>query len=264
MLLTEFDPNKTAVINPTDVRNRIENFPETLVSIFSHILFDKLITVLGGKAIAEYSDVDGIWPVYEAEYKGIRFAFAKARLGASSCAGCFEEMIAFGAKRIILLGNCGVLDKNIEDCGIIIPTKAIRDEGASYHYAPASDFIDVNLKHRELFKNMLDELGYSYVEGITWTTDGFYRETPAKVKNRKDMGAICVEMECSAMQAMCNFREVEFFQFLYAGDNLDHPKWDPRSLSGHSKLSEKEKIAMLAVEFAYRIEMEESKNAALV
>ena len=59
------------------------------------------------------------------------------------------------------------------------------------------------------------------------------------------------------MQAMCNFRGVEFLQFLYAGDNLDNTKWDPRSLSGLSRLDEKEKIALLGFELACRIEAEE-------
>ena len=67
------------------------------------------------------------------------------------------------------------------------------------------------------------------------------------------MGAISVEMECAAMQAMCDFRGVEFFQFLYAGDNLDHSEWDPRSLSAHSRLEDKEKIALLAFELACMI-----------
>ena len=89
---------------------------------------------------------------------------------------------------------------------------------------------------------MLSEFGYSYVEEITWTTDAFYRETQDKINKRKNMGAICVEMECAAMQVLCNFRGIDFFQYLYAGDNLDHPKWDPRSISGNSKLNEKEKI----------------------
>ena len=43
--------------------------------------------------------------------------------------GEYEELIAYGSKRLILLGNSGVLDSSIEDCGIIIPTAAIRDEG---------------------------------------------------------------------------------------------------------------------------------------
>ena len=109
--------------------------------------------------------------------------------------------MAMGSKRIILLGNCGVLDKSIEDCGIIIPTSALRDEGTSYHYAKASDTIEVNKKYKEEFKEVLKEFGYPYVEGRTWTTDAPYRETKDKVALRKKQGAICVEMECSAMQA---------------------------------------------------------------
>lgn len=263
MLLEEFDPCKTAIINPDQVMaDRIDKltkkFPDTIVSVFSKELFDSMREVLGGNVIAgellaETSDVDGLWPVYEVEYKGKRFAFCKARLGAPACVGVFEDVLAFGGKRIILLGNCGVLKKEIEDCGIIIPTKAIRDEGTSYHYAPASDMIEVNRKYREEFKEILTEAGYPYYEGITWTTDAFYRETREKAERRKQMGAVCVEMECAAMQAMCEFRGVEFFQFLYAGDNLDHSDWDPRSLSGKVKLDEKTRIGLLAFELAAKI-----------
>ena len=253
MLLEEFDENKIAVINPDMIFQKIPDFPETVVSVFSHQLFDAIVRFLGGTVIAESHDVDGVWPVYEVNYKGKRFAFFKGRLGGPACVGAFEDVMAFGGKRIILLGNCGVLDKNIKDCGIIIPTKAIRDEGTSYHYAPAGDTIEVNTKYTEEFKKILEEFGYPYVEGVTWTTDAFYRETPQKIESRKKMGAICVEMECASMQAFCNFRGIEFFQFLYAGDNLDHSSWDPRSLSGHERLDDKQKIALLAFELAYKI-----------
>ena len=253
MLLTEYDSSRHAVIDPEMVFSAMEDFPETVVSIFSHQLFGAVRAFLGGVKIAETNDVDGEWPIYKVHYKGKRFAFYKARLGAPACVGMFEDVIAMGAKRIILLGNCGVLDKNIRDCGIIIPRRAIRDEGTSYHYAPAADFIDVNKTHVDTFKTVLDELGYPWVEGITWTTDAFYRETPQKVAARKAMGAVCVEMECAAMQAMCDFRGVDFFQFLYAGDNLDHANWDPRSLSGDVRLDDKQKIALLAFELAARI-----------
>lgn len=253
MLLLQYDGAKNAVIDPDMVHHPVPDFPETVVSVFSHHLFASVLNFLGGRVIAETHDVDGIWPVYEVSYKGKRFAFYKARLGAPACVGSFEDVIPMGAKRIILLGNCGVLDRRIQDCGIIIPTRAIRDEGTSYHYAPAGDYIDVNTNYIEDFTSVLDEFGYPYIKGTTWTTDAFYRETQAKVDLRKQMGAVCVEMECAAMQAMCNFRNVEFFQFLYAGDNLDHTSWDPRSLSGTAKLEDKEKIALLAFELACRI-----------
>lgn len=254
MLLTEFDPTYHAVIDPDMIHHKIEDFPETVVSVFSHHLFQAVLTFLGGTVIAQTKDVDGIWPVYAVTYKGKRFAFYKARLGAPACVGSFEDVIPMGAKRIILLGNCGVLDKSIQDCGIIIPERAIRDEGTSYHYAPASDYIPVNKRYTDVFCKILKEFGYPYITGTTWTTDAFYRETREKIKHRKEMGAVCVEMECAAMQAMCDFRNVEFFQYLYAGDNLDHSSWDPRSLSGTARLSDKEKIALLAFELAWRIQ----------
>ena len=150
--------------------------------------------------------------------------------------------------------KCGVLDSSIGDCSIIIPDSAIRDEGTSYHYAPLSDEIDVNVKHMDTFVEILERYGCKYHVGKAWTTDGFFRETRDKVLRRKEQGCICVEMECAAVQAMCDFRGVEFFQFLYAGDNLDHSTWDPRSLSGTSRLEDKEKIALLAFELAIRIE----------
>lgn len=258
MLLTEFDFDRDAVINPDIIHKPVEGFPETVVSIFSHRLFERIVELLDGKEIAQTKDVDGLWPVYEVTYKYRRFAMYKARLGAPACVGCFEDIIPMGTKRIILLGNCGVLDRNIEDCGIIIPTRAIRDEGTSYHYAPASDDIDVNRNHVELMGSVMEQCGYPYITGTTWTTDAFYRETRGKIARRKEMGAICVEMECAAMQAMCDFRGVEFYPFFYAGDNLDHSQWDPRSLSGTARLDDKEKIALLAFELACKIEEGES------
>ena len=177
----------------------------------------------------------------------------KSMVGEPLCVGQYEEIIAMGSKRLILLGNCGVLDKRIEDCGIIIPIKAVRDEGTSYHYAKPCDTIDVNHNYRDEFKKVLKEFGYPYVEGITWTTDACYRETRDKVNKRKEMGAVCVEMECAGMQALCDFRGTEFFQFFYAGDNLDHTSWEPRSLSGSARLDDKSKIMLLAFELGLKI-----------
>lgn len=52
MLLQEFDPAKRAVINPDQMFHPIPNFPETMVSIFSHQLFYKIPEFLGGEKIA--------------------------------------------------------------------------------------------------------------------------------------------------------------------------------------------------------------------
>lgn len=171
MLLHEFDPNKDAVINPEMLVNKIEDFPDVTVSCFSKKLFNNVLSFFDPKQITEVHSAVGLTPVYEVVYQGERFAFYQSYVGEPKCIGDYEDIMAMGSKCLILLGNCGVLDRTIEDCGIIIPTKAIRDEGASYHYAPPSDTIDVNKKYKHLFKEVLNQFGYPYVEGTTWTTD---------------------------------------------------------------------------------------------
>ncbi|MDE6725921.1 MAG: nucleoside phosphorylase [Ruminiclostridium sp.] len=253
MILEEFDSSKSAVINPDMVVNRINDFPDVTVSCFSHHLFKNLLEFFEPEQIGESHSATGVIPIYKAEYKGKSFAMYQSYVGEPACGGIYEDIMAMGSKCLILLGNCGVLDKNIEDCGIIIPTKAIRDEGFSYHYAPPGDTIEVNTKYRELFKQVLKEFNYNYVEGTTWTIDACYRETRDKVNKRREQDAVCVEMECAGMQALCNFRGTDFFQFFYAGDNLDHSEWQPRSLSGEVRLDDKSKIALLAFELGLKI-----------
>ncbi|MBD5114562.1 MAG: nucleoside phosphorylase [Ruminococcaceae bacterium] len=253
MILEEFDPSHSAVINPDMIVKRIDGFPDVTVSCFSRHLFANLLAFFDPEQIGESHSATGVVPIYKVKYKDETFAMYQSFVGEPACAGLYEDIIAMGSKCLILLGNCGVLDKSIEDCGIIIPNKAIRDEGLSYHYAPASDTIEINTKYRELFKEVLKEYNYPYVEGTTWTNDACYRETRDKVKRRKEQGAICVEMECAGMQALCDFRKTDFFQFFYAGDNLDHSQWQPRSISGQTRLDDKSKIALLAFELGIKI-----------
>ncbi len=253
MLLEEFDPNIHAVIDPEKIVRKIDDFPQVTISCFSKFLYENVLSHFEREVIGEIHIPTGRQPLYRVKYKGKYFALYQSYVGEPSCVGQYEDLIAMGSRKLILLGNCGVLDKSIEDCGIIIPTKAIRDEGTSYHYAPASDYIDVNLSYIPQFIEVLNEFGYPYVTGTTWTTDACYRETREKVDRRKAQGAICVEMECAGMQALCNFRKTEFFQFFYAGDNLDHSDWEPRSLSGTAKIDEKTKIMFLAFELGLKM-----------
>ena len=253
MILHEFDDNKNAVIMPQMIKSPVPDFPSTSIACFSGELFNKVITALPHKPIAETGCANGRKPIYEVVYENKRFSFFMAAVGEPGCVGEYEEIIVMGSRRLILFGNCGVLDKNIEDCGIIIPNAAIRDEGCSYHYAPPSDMIKVNKKYIPEFKQVLSERGYGYTEGVTWTTDAVYRETADRIKRRKEQGAVCVEMECAGMQALCDFRGVEFFQFFYAADNLDHTDWQPRSLSGSVRIDDKVRIARLAFELGARI-----------
>ena len=109
---------------------------------------------------------------------------------------------------------------------IMVPTEAYRDEGTSYHYAPASDYIEI--KNADTVAEFMESVGLPYVKGKTWTTDAVHRETKANFEKRKADGCISVEMECAAVQAMCDFRGLDAYFFFTCGDLLDSPQWDAR------------------------------------
>ena len=122
MLLNDFDENKDAIINPNMCVDRIDNFPEVTISCFSEKLFDNVLQLFDAKEIDYVHSAVGPNPIYEVEYKGKKFALFHSLVGSPLCTCEYEDIMAMGSKRLILLGNCGVLDKSIEDCGIIIPT----------------------------------------------------------------------------------------------------------------------------------------------
>jgi nucleoside phosphorylase len=74
----------------------------------------------------------------------------------------------------------------------------------------------------------MDQNSIPYALGKGWTTDSFYRETRNNFEKHKSDGCISVDMECSAIQAMCDFRNLDFYTFFSSGDLLDAPEWDDR------------------------------------
>jgi len=252
-LLNEFDNNKNAVINPCDFIKKINNMPEVAIACFSSVLFEKIINGSKCIEIGKLHNTNGYKSIYEIEYKGKRLAIFMMAVGAPAAVADIEDIHEMGSKKIIVFGNCGVLDNEIDDCSIIIPNRALRDEGTSFHYMSPSKDILVNKKYISEFEQIINDFGYKYTKGTTWTTDAFYRETRDIINNRRMEGAKVVEMEASALQAVADFRGFDLFIFFYAGDNLAGDNWDKRSLDGEVKLDEKSRIAYLALELGYMI-----------
>lgn len=250
MLLEEFDANRQAIINPQDLHQPIEGFPKVVISCFSRVTFARLLENYEHEVIARTSMANFEVIVYGITIGDQQIGAFNAPVGAASCVGIIEDLIQFGMEKLVLFGTCGVLDRDIEATSIIIPTSALRDEGTSYHYIPASDEVEVNKGILPLFQAFLDSHKVSYQKGKVWTTDAPYRETIGKMKRRKESGAICVDMECSAVAALAAFRGFELCHFFYAADHLSEEKWDIRTLSSHADLDSKDRIADLAIQFA--------------
>jgi len=254
MLLHEFDPGETAIFNPEMVFAPVEGMPKVAVSCFSSVTFARMLALFPeAEVIATMKCASQEFPVYRVRYRDVELALYLSGVGAPLCVGSQEEIYALGAECLVLFGTCGVLDGSIGDCAVILPDRAMRDEGTSYHYAPPSDEIAVNVHHGDMFRALMKELRVSCVTGKTWTTDSMYRETREKTARRKAAGCICVDMECASVAAAAQFRRREALHFFYAADNLDAEEWDARSLSNDAKLEEKDRIAAIALEAARRI-----------
>jgi uridine phosphorylase len=251
--ILEYDPDPEAVIEPRRVIRPIAA-PEHCVVCFFQEVIAQLVQRAGAKQIATSRSEMGEHPVYElaldgrAEIPGRgRLAFFHPGVGAPLAAGLLEEVIALGCRHFIACGGAGVLDKEIAVGHIVVPATAVRDEGTSYHYLPPGREVAASPAGVAAIEEVLTARGVPYVVGKTWTTDAFYRETPAKVRRRKAEGCLTVEMEAAAFFAVAQFRGVTFAQMLYGGDDVSGDTWDARDWE-HAARSVREKLFWLAAE----------------
>lgn len=230
-IINTFDNKTKEILSPTSIVSEIDNFPEIAILIFKERFFNYLQEDFGMKIIGCINGGVHI-PVYKLKFNNRNFAIARAIIGGPGTAGVAEELIAMGAKKILIYGTCGTLDKNILKGHFVIPTAAYRDEGTSYHYVEPSDYIEI--KTAKKLCSIFDELGIPYVKGKTWTTDAIYRETAGNMKKRKEDGCKVVEMECASIMAVSQFRNIPVYQFLYGDDTLDGTQWDRRKIDDNS------------------------------
>ncbi len=220
--------DERGVIEPSEttgaVKAAVESSGATVaVTTFSNHLFDELIQKFGGKIIGTVKggcDYD----IYVLDVNGTPILAYKSSVGAPASVMAAEEIIACGIKRIVAFGICGLL-KDLPLRSLIVPTRAYRDEGTSYHYAPASETI--KLDNGAWVASELESYGLSVEVGADWCTDALYRETKTRLCEMRALGCISVDMECSALQAVCNYRDAEFYTFFISADSLASGEWEP-------------------------------------
>lgn len=230
MITETFDNESPAKIN----LSRNENAPkvDAVILTFSNMIEQFVVEHYDCEKVGELWMATGMTPVYVINYNGKKIGFYRTYVGAPACVATVEEVLTvLDTNKVIHFGGAGCLNKDIARGKVMIPTEAYRDEGTSYHYAHASDYITV--KNAKVVAACMEENKIPYVLGKTWSTDAFYRETCNNFEKRKADGCVSVEMEGAAVQAMCDFRGVELYMFFTGGDMLDAPEWDARWAEDH-------------------------------
>lgn len=243
--ILHFDPNAGALLNPADVCPEI-NLPKHVVMCFFREVIEKIVKENDAKLLFTSKSECSDHPFYEIDYHGKRVAFFTPGVGAPLAAGLMDEAIQMGGEHFIAVGGCGVLEKEIATGQVLVPVTAIRGEGVSYHYLPATHEISMNFRPQMAIEMTLKAHNVPFYRVKTWTTDAFFRETPAKVAHYREQGAKVVEMEASAFMAVAEFRGVDFGQILYGGDLVHPDGWDQRAWN--HKHDVRESLFWLAVE----------------
>lgn len=216
--ILEFDDNPQAVIMPTHEDLEL-NLPTRCVYAFLGEEIERYASSVGAEKVGEFVSATKTYPVYVMEYQGEEICLAQAPVGSAAAAQFMDWLIGYGVKQIISTGTCGVL-VDIPENVFLIPTRALRDEGASYHYVAPSRYIDMNKLALGAIERTLKQKKILYEEVITWSTDGFYRETPDKVAYRIEEGCSVVEMECASLAAVAQLRGAIWGLLLFTADSL--------------------------------------------
>lgn len=235
--ILEFDSTPEAFIEPSRVY-KPRDMPEHCVLCFFKDVIDKIAFSHNTEVLVENRWEDGPHPIYEITHRGKRLAFFQAAVGAAQASSLLEEVIAFGCRKFIACGGCGVLETDIAVGHLIIVSSAIRDEGVSYHYLPPGREITADKQGIAALIKTLGDAGLPYRLAKTWTTDAPYRETKLKIARRKKEGCVVVEMEAAGLMAVAQFRKVIFGQVLYAGDDLSGLEWDNRRWQSQTEIRE--------------------------
>lgn len=233
--ILEFDSAAAAVIMPDHEHLELK-LPKKAVFAFLAGYVDEYAQRSGANIVSHFVSETKNYPIYILDYKGEEICLCQAPVGAAAAAQILDWLIGYGVREIIAVGCCGALD-DMPEGEFIVPVRALRDEGTSYHYAPPSRFIELSRTAAAAIEKVVTDRGMNYREVTTWSTDGFFRETKEKVAYRKSEGCSVVEMECSALGACAQMRAAEFGMILFTADTLANiDRYDERNWGGDAHI----------------------------
>lgn len=274
--ILEYDSDKSAVLMPNHDNISVQ-LPSKAVFAFLGDEIDQYALSRKATIVANFESATKKYPIYVLEEKvkkkvgdkldenadekldessdekveeeTQKICLVQAPVGAPAAVQILDWLISYGVREVVSAGSCGSLVDYAENV-FLVPYKALRDEGTSYHYLPPSRYVDVSERSRRAILQTLQVHNLPYHEVKTWTTDGFFRETKGKVASRKQEGCAVVEMECSALAACAQMREIVWGEILYTADTLhDVENYDERNWGGDSKAY----ALKLCIEAALRI-----------
>lgn len=137
-----------------------------------------------------------------------------------------EQLAASGARVILGLTSAGRVLPGLNIPSLVVPVRALRDEGTSYHYLPAAETVDGDEGLAAVLQEQLSGLGLPVVTGTVWTTDAPYRETAEQLERHASNGILAVEMQAASLFAFGAARRVRCGVVAHVTNSVDQSSAD--------------------------------------
>jgi uridine phosphorylase len=144
---------------------------------------------------------------------------ASPKFGSPSAAMVTDILTTAGAKVVVSVGYCGVLQPGIACGDLIIATGAVRDEGTTPHYVSLGFPAVADPAVVRALVQAAAGMGLTYHPGIVWTTDAVLAEDDTQVSYWHNAGVVGVDMETAAILTVASLRGVQAGTILVASDN---------------------------------------------
>lgn len=139
-----------------------------------------------------------------------------------------EQLFASGCRHLISITSSGQIADLGEPPYVVLIDRALRDEGTSAHYLPATAGLFVAAPGPALMEHIEAALLSAFPAGdavalhrsATWTTDAPYRETEAAIAAARAQGVLAVEMEAAALYAFAAARQVSVVCFAHVTNTM--------------------------------------------
>jgi hypothetical protein len=176
----------------------------------------------------------------------IHYGIIGRAVGGSFSVMVAEQLFASGCQLLISVASAG----QITDIGPppywILIERALRDEGTSYHYLPASPYAAANSTLFERAASALARVARHVQRGMTWTTDAPFRETEESVALCRRDGILAVEMEAAALYAFAAARNVPVICLSHVTNQLGCVEGDFEKGDGNGAFGSIELVTVLA------------------
>lgn len=199
--------------------------PDKGLIIFTDVMLKAVRKKVGD--IREFRWIPG-HTAFTCSYNDREIFVLKPYFGAPATTIALELAVAAGGRKIVGYGEAGALSEELRIGDYVVPTWGVREEGTSYHYMPPEYIPKPNMEIVNVILENADEAingDRRIIKGGIWSTDAIFRETRDKVRAMKDKGAVCVDMEATALMTVAHYRGIEFGMLIVISDELYHEEW---------------------------------------